>query len=86
MIGDSTRCPGTLPPPGKDKGSPGCLQRYYRNQTSPTYSVNKNQAADGMVDVLAHELSETASDYANAWRDSTGFENGMLDFASANNN
>lgn len=52
------------------------MQRYYRNQTDPTYSINKNQNADSMVDVLAHELSEAASDYANAWRDSTGYENG----------
>ena len=63
MIGDSTRCPGTLPSPGKDKGTPGCLQRYYRNQTDSTYSINKDQSADSMVDVLAHELSEVFTDF-----------------------
>ena len=73
--GDGTRCPGTLPPPGAEKGTPGCLQRYWRNQTAVTYSVNKNQAADSMINVLAHELTETASDFDNAWRDDSGLEN-----------
>ncbi|KAJ3320080.1 hypothetical protein HDV06_005730, partial [Boothiomyces sp. JEL0866] len=76
MIGDATRCPGTLPPPGGSKGTAGCMQRYYRNQTDPTYSINKDQHADSMIDVLAHEIAETASDYDNAWRDDTGYENG----------
>ncbi|KAJ3336335.1 hypothetical protein HDU91_001821, partial [Kappamyces sp. JEL0680] len=69
MIGDPTRCPGTLPPPGGSKGTSGCMARYWRNQTDPSFSVNGDQAADGMVSVLAHEITETASDYANAWRD-----------------
>jgi hypothetical protein len=76
MIGDATSCPGTLPPPGGLKGTPGCLQRYYRNQTDPTYSINRNQNADSMVEVLSHEIAETASDYANSWRDIRGYENG----------
>lgn len=75
MIGDPTRCPGTLPPLGQEKGTPGCLQRYFRNNTSPTFSVNKDQSLDGMVDILAHELAETATDYENGWRDSEGDEN-----------
>ncbi|KAJ3269368.1 hypothetical protein HDV01_001482 [Terramyces sp. JEL0728] len=40
------------------------------NQTDPTYSVNI------LIGVLAHEISETATDYDNAWRDSTGYEDG----------
>ena len=77
MIGDATGCPGTLPSAdGKIKGTPGCMQRYWRNQTDSTYSVNGNQNADSMVNVLAHEIAETASDYANAWRDGSGYENG----------
>ncbi|KAJ3268686.1 hypothetical protein HDV01_002364 [Terramyces sp. JEL0728] len=76
MIGDATRCPGTLPPPGGSTGTAGCMQRYYRNQTDSTFSINKDQHADSMIDVLAHEIAETASDYDNAWRDDTGYENG----------
>ncbi|KAJ3316978.1 hypothetical protein HDV06_002520 [Boothiomyces sp. JEL0866] len=76
MIGDATRCPGTLPPPGGSTGTAGCMQRYYRNQTDPTYSINGDQHADSMIDVLAHEIAETASDYDNAWRDGQGYENG----------
>jgi hypothetical protein len=76
MVGDSTRCPGTLPPPGQAKGTAGCMQRYYRNQTDAKYSINRNQNADSMIDVLAHELAEAASDYENTWRDEQGLENG----------
>ncbi|KAJ3317220.1 hypothetical protein HDV06_001834 [Boothiomyces sp. JEL0866] len=76
MIGDATRCPGTLPPPGGSTGTAGCMPRYYRNQTDPTYSINGDQHADSMIDVLAHEIAETASDYDNAWRDGQGYENG----------
>ncbi|KAI9328464.1 phosphate-induced protein 1 [Zopfochytrium polystomum] len=76
MVGDPTRCPGTLPPPGASKGTAGCMPRYWRNHTETAYSVNKNQNGDGMLSILAHEIAETASDYANAWRDSDGEENG----------
>ncbi|KAJ3301247.1 hypothetical protein HDV03_001166 [Kappamyces sp. JEL0829] len=75
MIGDATRCPGTLPPPGGSTGTAGCMARYWRNQTDPAYSVNGDQHADAMVSILAHEITETASDYANAWRDGSGYEN-----------
>ncbi|KAI8903745.1 phosphate-induced protein 1 conserved region-domain-containing protein [Gorgonomyces haynaldii] len=76
MVGDPTRCPGTLPPPGATKGTAGCMNRYSRNQTDPAYSVNKNAAADSMISVLAHEIAEAASDFDNAWRDGSGEENG----------
>ncbi|KAJ3317224.1 hypothetical protein HDV06_001838, partial [Boothiomyces sp. JEL0866] len=75
MIGDATACPGTLPPPGGSTGTAGCMPRYWRNQTDPAYSVNGNQHADSMVGVLAHEISETASDFENAYRDGQGYEN-----------
>ncbi|KAJ3269372.1 hypothetical protein HDV01_001486, partial [Terramyces sp. JEL0728] len=52
MIGDATRCPGTLPPPGGATGTAGCMPRYWRNQTDPTYSVNGDQHSDSMVGVL----------------------------------
>jgi Phosphate-induced protein 1 conserved region len=75
MVGDPTRCPGTLPAPGQEMGSPGCLQRYFRNNTDPSFSINRDQSLDGMVDILTHELAETATDYDNTWRDSDGEEN-----------
>jgi hypothetical protein len=76
VIGDGSTCPGTLPPPGQPKGTTGCLQRAYRNHTeTPTYSINRDQTADSMITVLAHEITETASNYDNAWRDPEGEEN-----------
>ncbi|KAJ3284340.1 hypothetical protein HDU76_008312 [Blyttiomyces sp. JEL0837] len=75
IIGDAVACPGTLPAPGQCKGTPGCMQRPWRNQTDPTYSINGNQHADSMINVLLHEVGETASDYSNGYRDSNGDEN-----------
>ncbi|KAJ3318953.1 hypothetical protein HDU76_000680 [Blyttiomyces sp. JEL0837] len=75
IIGDAVACPGTLPAPGQCKGTAGCMQRPYRNQTDTTYSINGNQHADSMIDVLIHEIGETASDYSNGYRDSAGEEN-----------
>ncbi|KAJ3318954.1 hypothetical protein HDU76_000681 [Blyttiomyces sp. JEL0837] len=75
IIGDATACPGTLPAPGQCKGTAGCMQRPWRNQTDPTYSINGNQHADSMINVLIHEIGETASDYSNGYRDSAGEEN-----------
>ncbi|KAJ3325598.1 hypothetical protein HDV06_003416 [Boothiomyces sp. JEL0866] len=76
LIGDSTACPGTLPPAPGLNGTAGCMPRYWRNHTEPTYSVNKDQRADGLMSTLAHELSETVSDFAGTWYDNDGQENG----------
>ncbi|KAJ3318880.1 hypothetical protein HDU76_000697 [Blyttiomyces sp. JEL0837] len=74
VIGDAVACPGTLPPVGQCAGTPGCLQSPYRNQTE-TYSINNNQHADSMLNILLHEIGETASDYQAGYRDSKGNEN-----------
>ncbi|KAJ3407763.1 hypothetical protein HDV05_005312 [Chytridiales sp. JEL 0842] len=80
MVGDATACPGTLPPlnsveEGGGRGIPGCMQRYWRNNTLQSFSVNRNQNADSMASILAHELAETATNFDDAWRDpATGYE------------
>ncbi|KAJ1562543.1 hypothetical protein HK405_010865 [Cladochytrium tenue] len=74
IITDATRCPGTLPAPGQSKGTPGCMPLLWRNQTDPAYSVNRDQHADSMITVLAHEISEIATDWDQAWADSQGLE------------
>ncbi|KAI9325090.1 hypothetical protein DFJ73DRAFT_870494 [Zopfochytrium polystomum] len=74
-VTDATRCPGTLPSTdGVFKGSPGCMPRYWRNQTDPAYSINRNQHADSMVGIIAHEIIETASNWDQAWTDPEGLE------------
>ncbi|KAJ3318955.1 hypothetical protein HDU76_000682 [Blyttiomyces sp. JEL0837] len=75
MIGDPTVCPGSLPPPGSNIGVAGCLQRPYRNHSGDaSFSVNRNQQADGMINILAHELSETVTDFEKGWFDQVGYE------------
>ncbi|KAI9346424.1 phosphate-induced protein 1 conserved region-domain-containing protein [Zopfochytrium polystomum] len=69
VVADATACPGDL------SGNPGCLQIPYRGATT---SVNNNLSADSMVNILAHELAEAATDYVNGWSDASGNENADL--------
>ncbi|KAJ3326419.1 hypothetical protein HDU76_012935 [Blyttiomyces sp. JEL0837] len=75
ILVDATACPGTLPAPGQCKGTHGCMQTPWRNTTDTTYSINRNQHADSMVNILLHEIGETASDYRAGYRDANGDEN-----------
>ncbi|KAJ3318882.1 hypothetical protein HDU76_000699 [Blyttiomyces sp. JEL0837] len=75
VAADAVGCPGTLPPPGSCTGTIGCMQRAWRNVTDPTYSINGNQHADSMINVLIHEIGETASDHQAGYRDKSGQEN-----------
>ncbi|ORY36498.1 hypothetical protein BCR33DRAFT_722013 [Rhizoclosmatium globosum] len=73
LIGNGLKCPCD-PVYGCSRG---CIQTLYRtNPTNKTYSINKDQAADSMINVLAHEITETVTDYFfGTWMDATGWEN-----------
>lgn len=65
FVGDPERCP--------DACSMKSTYSYYGMDHSP----NNDWSADGMASIIAHEMSEIASDPdLNAWTDPDGLENG----------
>ncbi|KAI9329737.1 phosphate-induced protein 1 conserved region-domain-containing protein [Obelidium mucronatum] len=73
LIGNGEKCPCD-PVAGCSRG---CIQTLYRTQsTNPKYSINGNQGADSMINILAHEITETVTDYFfGTWMDGNGWEN-----------
>ncbi|KAJ3017385.1 UNVERIFIED_CONTAM: hypothetical protein HDU68_011730 [Siphonaria sp. JEL0065] len=73
LIGNGQRCPCD-PTNGCSRG---CIQTLYRTHyTNPTYSINGNQAADSMINIMAHEITETVTDFFfGTWMDRNGWEN-----------
>jgi hypothetical protein len=68
VVMDTTKCPGSAPMPGQLKGEKGCLQKPWRNTTM---TLNGDQSADGIINILAHEISEAVTDPASpgGWTD-----------------
>ena len=63
--------------------SPGGNTELYANEPfiplsgcSLNQAPNGNAEADAEVSIISHEANETITDYANAWRDSAGYEIG----------
>ena len=66
FVGDSSNCLGA------------CTAKFGSTSVGITVSPNGDWAADGMVSILAHELTETITDPYNdkaAWFDKNGWEN-----------